>query len=417
MSKMRLDSWKSIAEYLDRSRRTVQRWHAEHGLPVHHFGGTQGCVFAYTQDLDAWLSGIGQPADHSLPAQQPAGDGKKRTASELASAADEMWTARSERNLATIAGLYRQALDVDPSNPSALIGLANAMISAAILDTVESSVAYLSAAEALRRVPQDDARQLDAKCGAAFLKMAFERKWRQARVDFDCVLAQFPEHPYALVGRSLLHVAEAELPDASRLAWEAWRQNPLVSEPSALLCWIQYLSGNPTEALDLMTEIHASGATGATFAIVQALALTQIGPTALNLREIEDLAEQFPQSRTLLGVLGCAYALSCQTEKARLILKSLEEMCERKKKSCGYALALVLVGLGRRPEAIQWLEAAYQQGSLWSLGFRSDPMLRTLDADPRFESLLKKIGSQPEPQAIGPAPLWVRDPMPQSSWQ
>ena len=30
----RLDSWKEIARYLNRSERTVQRWERESGLPV-----------------------------------------------------------------------------------------------------------------------------------------------------------------------------------------------------------------------------------------------------------------------------------------------------------------------------------------------------------------------------------------------
>jgi len=31
----RLDSWKEIAAYLDRSERTVRRWESSEGLPVH----------------------------------------------------------------------------------------------------------------------------------------------------------------------------------------------------------------------------------------------------------------------------------------------------------------------------------------------------------------------------------------------
>jgi hypothetical protein len=30
-----LESWKQIAAYLDRSERTVRRWEASEGLPVH----------------------------------------------------------------------------------------------------------------------------------------------------------------------------------------------------------------------------------------------------------------------------------------------------------------------------------------------------------------------------------------------
>lgn len=53
----RLDSWKEIAAHLKRDRRTVQRWEASEGLPVHrHVHQSQATVFAYTEELDAWLA-------------------------------------------------------------------------------------------------------------------------------------------------------------------------------------------------------------------------------------------------------------------------------------------------------------------------------------------------------------------------
>ena len=50
-----LDSWKQIAGYLDRSERTVRRWEAIEGLPVHrHEHEKQDTVFAYKHEIDAW---------------------------------------------------------------------------------------------------------------------------------------------------------------------------------------------------------------------------------------------------------------------------------------------------------------------------------------------------------------------------
>lgn len=57
----RLDSWKGIARYLHRSTRTVQRWHAEFGLPVRHIGGNSTSVFAFSDELDDWMRN--QPAE------------------------------------------------------------------------------------------------------------------------------------------------------------------------------------------------------------------------------------------------------------------------------------------------------------------------------------------------------------------
>jgi hypothetical protein len=53
----RLDSWKDIATYLRRDVRTAIRWEKEKGLPVRRVpGGQRKAVFAFTSELDAWLT-------------------------------------------------------------------------------------------------------------------------------------------------------------------------------------------------------------------------------------------------------------------------------------------------------------------------------------------------------------------------
>ncbi len=52
----RLDSWKAIAEYLDRDVATVRRWERSRGLPVRRLPGGRGSsVFAFRSEIDAWL--------------------------------------------------------------------------------------------------------------------------------------------------------------------------------------------------------------------------------------------------------------------------------------------------------------------------------------------------------------------------
>src|SRR5260370_6055235 len=53
----RLESWKEIASYLKRDKRTVQRWEKEYGLPVHRLQlNTGSTVYAYPAELDAWYT-------------------------------------------------------------------------------------------------------------------------------------------------------------------------------------------------------------------------------------------------------------------------------------------------------------------------------------------------------------------------
>lgn len=50
-----LESWKAIANYLQREVRTVQRWEQAEGLPVHrHAHKKQATVYAYRHEIDAW---------------------------------------------------------------------------------------------------------------------------------------------------------------------------------------------------------------------------------------------------------------------------------------------------------------------------------------------------------------------------
>lgn len=54
--KIKFDSWKEIARYLDRHITTCQRWEKEFGLPVHRLDeSSRARVFAFKEEIDIWL--------------------------------------------------------------------------------------------------------------------------------------------------------------------------------------------------------------------------------------------------------------------------------------------------------------------------------------------------------------------------
>lgn len=65
----RLNSWKEISAYLDRDVRTVSRWEKHRGLPIRRLPGGGRSVFAYTDEVDAWLAGGG--AEEGTALEQP----------------------------------------------------------------------------------------------------------------------------------------------------------------------------------------------------------------------------------------------------------------------------------------------------------------------------------------------------------
>jgi hypothetical protein len=64
----RLDSWKEIAVYLGREVRTAQRWEKREGLPVkRHVHAKASSVYAFKQEVDAWLNSRDWAANELVP--------------------------------------------------------------------------------------------------------------------------------------------------------------------------------------------------------------------------------------------------------------------------------------------------------------------------------------------------------------
>ena len=56
-TRRRLNGWKEIGAFFQKNERTVKRWE-QRGLPVHRLpGGANTAVFAYADELEAWLNG------------------------------------------------------------------------------------------------------------------------------------------------------------------------------------------------------------------------------------------------------------------------------------------------------------------------------------------------------------------------
>ena len=84
-SSRRLGSWKEIAGYVGRDARTVARWEKERGFPVRRLpGGPRSSVFAYTDEIDAWMRGAAGDA----AAADAAADGSSSAAQDTSPAFD-----------------------------------------------------------------------------------------------------------------------------------------------------------------------------------------------------------------------------------------------------------------------------------------------------------------------------------------
>jgi tetratricopeptide (TPR) repeat protein len=97
-----------------------------------------------------------------------------------------------------------------------------------------------------------------------------------------------------------------------------------------------------------------------------------------------------------LGHLGNAYARAGRTAEARAILPKLKDHID--KTGIGrYEIALVYAGLKENDNAFDWLEKAYQARDKGLTYLKIDPCMDPLRSDPRFQSLVARVGFPAEP--------------------
>ncbi len=92
-----------------------------------------------------------------------------------------------------------------------------------------------------------------------------------------------------------------------------------------------------------------------------------------------------------LGQLGEMYGLAGEAEKARGVLRRLEELA-RPGEPSPYHLAYVYTGLGDSERAMDQLELAQARGSGVIYGIRGSFLFAPLRGTPRFQALLARIG-------------------------
>ena len=64
----------------------------------------------------------------------------------------------------------------------------------------------------------------------------------------------------------------------------------------------------------------------------------------------------------------------------------------RQKYVPAFNLAVVYAGLGRKGEALAWMEKAYGERSSWMTYLGLEPRLDALRPDPRFRDLVRRVG-------------------------
>jgi tetratricopeptide (TPR) repeat protein len=90
-----------------------------------------------------------------------------------------------------------------------------------------------------------------------------------------------------------------------------------------------------------------------------------------------------------------AHGLAGDRERARLRLADFRAASLRSGEVAPYFLAVIHMGLGEKPEVLQFLEEAREKGSNWLPFIAVDPIFERVQTDPRFQRLIRGMGLRP----------------------
>lgn len=295
------------------------------------------------------------------------------------------------QDLTTARNFFEQAIRKDPRFALAYSGLADSYVYSAFFRQVRPDLAYRSAKDAISKALQLDDSIGEVHDTLALLSWRYEWNWKTAEGELNQSIALAPSYSCAhedhalylsQIGRreeALAELAKSmELdPGPSSAMTESGTYYQLRDFDRLVEASQRGLISNPGEWI-----IHYYLGIGyqATGKRVQAIS------------EYQKAVELSGADQDALAALAYGYAGIGRVAEARKILHDLEQKSVNGEVS-PYIVATIYASLGEKQKAFEFLEKAYQERSVelsWSLN--ADPRLDSLRSDPRFQSLLRRVG-------------------------
>jgi TolB-like protein/Tfp pilus assembly protein PilF len=306
------------------------------------------------------------------------------------------WEKRTAKSLATAVTNFDKAIQIDPTYAQPYAGLAD---SYALLGSVPNSVlspvqAFPKAEDAARKALKLDESLAEAHVVLGYSNLVYEWDFSEANREFQRALQLQPKYATAHHFYAYYLIAMGELDKAIEESEIALQLDPVSPILSTAL----------GEAFYQRRQFDRS--------IEQEKASLELDPTYLpalvNIgrayerkgmhREARDTFQKLltyvPDEPAVLSLLAHEYAVSGEKDAARKLLTRLQGLSGSRYVPSLY-IALVYVGLGEKDQAFRWLDKAYEERCEYLIYLSTEPLADPLRGDPRFSSLLNRLGSKP----------------------
>jgi len=291
---------------------------------------------------------------------------------------------RSKENVEKALGYYEQAIKLDPGYAPAWAGLATARSVQADGGYLPVEEGYGKAREAAERALALDVNLAEAHAAMGRIKRIYDWDWAGADASYQRALALEPGNATVVRGAAVLAGNLGRSEEAMALDRRAVELDPLSVATHFNLGLHAYYAGRLEEAAAALKKaLELNPDYPAAHTLLGKVYLAQAHPQEA-LVEIERETE--PAWR-LRGLALAYHALGRKKESDA----ALAEYVAKYQAVDAFQIAELYAFRGEADRAFEWLERAYAQRDGGLSDMKGDPLLKSLERDPRYAAFLKKM--------------------------
>jgi TolB-like protein/Tfp pilus assembly protein PilF len=304
------------------------------------------------------------------------------------------WNKRTEEGFQKAIGHFEQAIAKDPGYALAYTGLADCYETLGIYGGLPPGETAHRAKAAANRALEIDDRLAEPHTSLAFANLLFDWDWAAAEREFKQALDLNPNYVTGHHWYGLFLALMGRFDEAF-----AQMRNALVLDPLSLVLnshvgWFLYYARRYDEAI---SQLCKTAEMDQSFPVTNYL----LGLAYLQKEKINEAIAEFHKGDQLsnshpaaLSGLGQAHGLAGRKTEGLQYLERLRAVSKTRYVS-QYFMACVWIGLGDKAQAFDCLEKAFQERSSWMAHLKVDPVVDGLRSDPRFKSLIERVGLPP----------------------
>ncbi|MGE5275560.1 MAG: protein kinase domain-containing protein [Acidobacteriota bacterium] len=291
---------------------------------------------------------------------------------------------QSRENLDKAVSYYQQALQLDPGYARAWAGLARVYVTQTDRGYDPLQKTLQEGRRAIERALELDPNLAEAHAVLGWIRTNYDWDWAGAEAIFQRALDLEPRNGTVVRMACALAATLGQFEKAIELGRRATDLDPLSAGSHVNLASFAYYAGR-------LDEAEAAVRKGLELNPDYPNAHLQLGMVLLaKSKPGAALAEMEREKEPIWRRLGLALAYHALGRKKEADA-ALGEFLENHAEGGAYQIAETYAFRGEIDKAFQWLERAYAQRDGGLAATKGDPLLKSLEADPRYAAFLKKM--------------------------